>query len=130
MTYLSESFMFFIVLFNFTGIHHGTCAEIEKALNRELIHLPCRHHIFELVLKGVFEVYWPTSSGPNVQFFSRFKNKWNELDKSKFKAGIDDSLVNDVLSDSKQALLIFIEDNLQVCNHKFNLIKIIRAICY
>lgn len=102
------------VSFFFLGIHHGTCAEIEKALNRELIHLPCRHHIFELVLKGVFEVYWPTSSGPNVQFFSRFKNKWNELNKSNFKAGMDDSMVNDILSNSKKALVNLIEENLHV----------------
>ncbi|XP_074100039.1 uncharacterized protein LOC141528081 [Cotesia typhae] len=28
-----------------TGIHNGTCKAIEKTLGRELIWLPCRHHI-------------------------------------------------------------------------------------
>ncbi|XP_050339954.1 uncharacterized protein LOC126766137 [Bactrocera neohumeralis] len=98
-----------------TGIHQGTCAELEKALNQELIHLPCRRHIFELVLKGVFEVYWPTTSGPNVQSFSRFKNNWDNLNKSNFKVGMDDSTVNEVLSNSKQTLVTLIEENLRVC---------------
>ncbi|XP_074109076.1 uncharacterized protein LOC141533883 [Cotesia typhae] len=57
-----------------TGIHNGTCKEIEKILGRELIWLSCRHHIFEIVLRGAFEVFWPVSSGPNVQMFGRFKN--------------------------------------------------------
>ncbi|XP_074096106.1 uncharacterized protein LOC141525489 [Cotesia typhae] len=48
-----------------TGIHNGTCKEIEKILGRELIWLSCRHHIFEVVLRGAFEVFWPVSSGPN-----------------------------------------------------------------
>ncbi|XP_074113966.1 uncharacterized protein LOC141537025 [Cotesia typhae] len=48
-----------------TGIHNGTCKAIEKTLGRELIWLPCRHHIFEIILRSAFEVYWPVSSGPN-----------------------------------------------------------------
>ncbi|XP_074114868.1 uncharacterized protein LOC141537646 [Cotesia typhae] len=56
------------------GIHHGTCKEIEKALGKELIWLPCRHHIYEIILRSAFEVYWPVSSGPNVPIFGRFKN--------------------------------------------------------
>ncbi|XP_074105300.1 uncharacterized protein LOC141531392 [Cotesia typhae] len=57
-----------------TGIHNGTCKAIEKTLGRELIWLPCRHHIFEIILRSAFEVYWPVSSGPNVPMFGRFKN--------------------------------------------------------
>ncbi|XP_074106837.1 uncharacterized protein LOC141532405 [Cotesia typhae] len=56
-----------------TGIHHGTCKEIEKVLGKELIWLPCRHHIYEIILRSAFEVYWPVSSGPNVPIFGRFK---------------------------------------------------------
>ncbi|XP_074109348.1 uncharacterized protein LOC141534110 [Cotesia typhae] len=40
-----------------TGIHHGTCKEIEKALGKELIWLPYRHHIYEIILRSAFEVY-------------------------------------------------------------------------
>ncbi|GBP71070.1 hypothetical protein EVAR_49408_1 [Eumeta japonica] len=84
-----------------TGIHNGTCVEIEKALGRELIYLPCRHHIYELILKSAFEVYWPTSSGPNVPIFGRFKKKWDEIDKTNYKAGIEDSKVANVVLSKK-----------------------------
>jgi hypothetical protein len=59
-----------------TGKHNGACRNIENILEKELLYLPCRHHIFEVVLKGVFnEVMGPTS-GPDVPLFSRFKNSW------------------------------------------------------
>ncbi|XP_074107200.1 uncharacterized protein LOC141532646 [Cotesia typhae] len=59
-----------------TGIHNGTCKAIEKTLGRELIWLPCRHHIFEIILRSAFEVYWPVSSGPNVPIY---KAHWRLL---------------------------------------------------
>ncbi|KAK0073982.1 hypothetical protein PV325_008930 [Microctonus aethiopoides] len=39
---------------------------------RELVYLPCRHHILEIVLRGVFEYYWSGTSGPKTPIFSRF----------------------------------------------------------
>ncbi|GBP51859.1 Retrovirus-related Pol polyprotein from transposon TNT 1-94 [Eumeta japonica] len=96
-----------------TGIHNGTCVEIEKALGRELIYLPCRHHIYELILKSAFEVYWPTSSGPNVPIFGRFKKKWDEIDKTNYKAGIEDSKVANVVLSKKNEISSFITQCLQ-----------------
>ncbi|XP_044592200.1 ABC transporter G family member 7-like [Cotesia glomerata] len=60
-----------------TGIRNGACVLVEKALNRQLLYLPCRHHIFEIVLRSAFEIYWPASSGPNVPIYQRFKKKWD-----------------------------------------------------
>ncbi|XP_074106832.1 uncharacterized protein LOC141532401 [Cotesia typhae] len=74
-----------------TGIHNGTCKAIEKTLGRELIWLPCRHHIFEIILRSAFEVYWPVSSGPNVPMFGRFKKSWDEINKTNYKSGIEDT---------------------------------------
>lgn len=90
-----------VVSFFTIGICHCGGLELEKLLGRKLVWLPCRHHIMELVIKGVFEVYWPTQSGPNVQFFSRFEDFWKQIDKLKYDAGIDDPAVADVLSDKK-----------------------------
>ncbi|XP_044578869.1 uncharacterized protein LOC123261344 [Cotesia glomerata] len=56
-----------------TGIHRGAGVELENLLGRKLIWLPCRHHVIELLIKGVFEVYWPTQNGPNVSIFGRFE---------------------------------------------------------
>ncbi|XP_074101902.1 uncharacterized protein LOC141529299 [Cotesia typhae] len=76
-----------------TGIRNGACVLVEKALSRKLLYLPCRHHIFEIVLRSAFEVYWPASSGPNVPIYQRFKKKWDEIDQSNFTAGICDKKV-------------------------------------
>ncbi|XP_074105392.1 uncharacterized protein LOC141531455 [Cotesia typhae] len=77
-----------------TGIHNGTCKAIEKTLGRELIWLPCRHHIFEIILRSAFEVYWPVSSGPNVPMFGRFKKSWDEINKTNYKSGIEDTRIH------------------------------------
>ncbi|XP_057330890.1 uncharacterized protein LOC130671178 [Microplitis mediator] len=84
-----------------TGIHSGTCVKIEKALGRDLIYLPCRHHIYELILRNAFEVYWPTSSGPNVPIFGRFKKMWDKIDKTNYKAGIEDPKVANIVLSKK-----------------------------
>lgn len=77
--------------------------------------MPCRHHVIELLIKGVFEVYWPTQNGPNVSIFGRFKNNWNKIDKSKYSAGINDPIVAKVLSEKKDETLDFIESYSLVC---------------
>ncbi|XP_074112741.1 uncharacterized protein LOC141536250 isoform X2 [Cotesia typhae] len=97
-----------------TGVHNGSCVLIEQALKRELIYLPCRHHILELVLRSVFESYWPTSSGPNVPIFTRFKDKWSEIDQQKYVAGISDQGVFGVIGDTKEQILILLTNYSQI----------------
>lgn len=77
--------------------------------------MPCRHHIFEIVLKGVFEVYWPVTSGPNVSIFGRFKTFWNQIDQSNYETGIKDELVNDAVKAERVEILMFINNQLTVC---------------
>ncbi|XP_025270393.1 uncharacterized protein LOC112639732 [Camponotus floridanus] len=97
-----------------TGIHHGTCKEIEKALGKELIWLPCRHHIYEIILRSAFEVYWPVSSGPNIRIFERFKKFWDTVDRTKYKSGVDDTIVANIVTDKKNHLSTFITRYLQL----------------
>ncbi|XP_044590570.1 uncharacterized protein LOC123269107 [Cotesia glomerata] len=82
--------------FYFLGIYYGAGVELEKALGRELIWLPCRQQ-----------------TGPNVPIFNRFKGFWNKIDKSKFKAGIEDTAVDQALSDITDEILGFIGEYLQ-----------------
>ncbi|XP_074114013.1 uncharacterized protein LOC141537081 [Cotesia typhae] len=103
-----------IIYFYYTGIHHGTCKEIEKALGKELIWLPCRHHIYEIILRSAFEVYWPVSSGPNVPIFGRFKKFWDTFDKTKYKSGVEDSIVANIITNEKNNLSSFIKRYLQL----------------
>ncbi|XP_057335392.1 uncharacterized protein LOC130674123 isoform X3 [Microplitis mediator] len=96
------------------GIHNGICEAIEKRLGKDLIWLPCRHHIFEIILKSAFEVYWPVTSGPNVPMLGRFKNAWDQIDKTNYKSGIEDNIVDDFVSHQKHEISSFITQSLQL----------------
>ncbi|XP_044592956.1 uncharacterized protein LOC123270876 [Cotesia glomerata] len=97
-----------------TGVYKGTCVQIEKALGRKLVWLPCRHHVLEIVLRGVFEVFWTTTSGPNVPIFLRFKKGWDDIDQTKYKSGIEDETVASALNEDKMKIINFINDCLQM----------------
>ena len=49
-----------------TGRLNGACTNLEKMFNRSLLYLPCRHHIFELVLRGCFDLLMGATSGPDM----------------------------------------------------------------
>lgn len=70
------------------GRTNGACILLEQKLCRNLIYLPCRHHIYELILRTVFEVKFQQTSGPTVPLFSRFQKAWSKRDTSKYKSGI------------------------------------------
>ncbi|KAG0721992.1 hypothetical protein GWK47_045298 [Chionoecetes opilio] len=52
-----------------TGMVQGACIRIERALEKPLVWLTCRHHILEVVQKGVFEACMAPSSGPKHRPF-------------------------------------------------------------
>ncbi|KAG0728657.1 hypothetical protein GWK47_003670 [Chionoecetes opilio] len=66
-----------------TGMVQGACIRIERALERPLVWLACRHHILEVVLKDVFEACMGPSSGPNIALFKRLQNRWPIVDQSR-----------------------------------------------
>ena len=76
-----------------TGIHKGAAYLLEKKLDRDLLFLPCRHHISELLLKAVFELNFGKSSAPDVLMFDRFARKWNGINTKNFKNGMVDEKV-------------------------------------
>lgn len=107
-------FDFICISFFDLGIHKGTCVLIEKALDRKLVWLPCRQHIMEIILRGVFEVFWKTTSGPNVPIFVRFKNYWDEIDQFNYKSGMEDETIPNTLIGRKVEIVTFINNCLQV----------------
>ncbi|XP_044593839.1 uncharacterized protein LOC123271268 [Cotesia glomerata] len=96
-----------------TGLNNGTCTQLERELNRNLLHLGCRHHIYELVLRSVAETCWPVTSGPNVAIFNRFKNNWENINKEEFETGIEDSEVEIKTRDMKDEILQFISSQIK-----------------
>ncbi|KAG0717466.1 hypothetical protein GWK47_054319 [Chionoecetes opilio] len=65
------------------GMVQGVCIRIERALEKPLVWLACRHHILEVVLKDVFKTCMGPSSGPNIALFKSLQNRWPIVDQSR-----------------------------------------------
>lgn len=63
-----------------TGRLKGACVLLEQKLDRELLLFACRHHVYELVLKCVFEtkIHQITNS-PDIPMFKKFRDSWNTI---------------------------------------------------
>lgn len=91
-----------------TGNIKGACRFLEKFLGRELAYFACRHHVFEIVLRQVFEVKFGKTTGPDVPIFEALKKHWNSLDLQNFKSGIEDVVVcRRIKSDERENVLQF-----------------------
>ncbi|XP_067621941.1 uncharacterized protein [Eurosta solidaginis] len=63
-----------------TGRLNGACVLLEQALERELLLFACRHHVYELVLKSVFQTkIQEDSTSPEIPLFKKFKDNWKNI---------------------------------------------------
>jgi len=69
--------------------------------------VPCRHHIYEIISKCVFEHKLGSTSGPNVPLFQRFQLAWPQLNLNKFKPGVKVIKVSQHLNNSTECILKF-----------------------
>lgn len=76
-----------------TGRFQGACILLEQKIGRDLLYLSCRHHIYEIILRSVFDEKISVSSGPNIPQFKKFQQAWTSINKSNFKPGIEDKQV-------------------------------------
>ena len=98
-----------------TGSHNGTCVRLEKELGVKLLCFACRHHIFELPLRAVFEDQLNVSTkSPDVVIFKKFREQWENIDSTNFASGLDDQLVSNALRDHKDQILKFAREQLEV----------------
>ncbi|GBM45488.1 hypothetical protein AVEN_210221-1 [Araneus ventricosus] len=71
-----------------TGRITGAIRFLELYADREVTYFPCRHHIYELVLRNVFEYELnEVTSSPKVAFFKKIREKWNNLEKENYMDG-------------------------------------------
>lgn len=68
-----------------TGRRSGICLELERALKTDLLNLMCRHHIFEVVLKDVFEAIFGGTTGARITTFDSLKKNWNRIKSNGFR---------------------------------------------
>ncbi|XP_029672394.1 uncharacterized protein LOC115241023 [Formica exsecta] len=96
------------------GIKNGSAVLLESLLMTDILFLPCRHYIFELVLRCVFENNQPETTGPNVPLFKNFQQNWKNIDQSKYKSGIVDKKVrNSVTCDDVDRISTFVKLTLE-----------------
>ncbi|KAK0060633.1 hypothetical protein Bpfe_009821 [Biomphalaria pfeifferi] len=67
------------------------CHLIEERLLKDLLHLPCRHHILEIVVEKAFTAMKiEASSGPDIAIFKRFRDFWQDIDQTNFDTASDE----------------------------------------
>lgn len=83
-----------------TGVHTGAISVIQKAFEKRLLFLACRHHILEIVAAAVFDLFF-TSSGPQIAIFCRFKQQWPFIDQTLY-ASLDKQTTGCILTSDKR----------------------------
>ncbi|KAK3928373.1 FH1/FH2 domain-containing protein 1 [Frankliniella fusca] len=97
-----------------TGYNNGAAGLIEKGLQRELIFLACRHHILELIMKGLFDKMVEISTSPDIGvLFKRLQDKWDSMDHSNFKPATEDTACIAFLADRREDIVAYASENLQ-----------------
>ena len=94
-----------------TGVHNGTCIPIERKLEKDLLHLACRHHIMELLAGAAFAVSM-SPSAPEVLLFKRFQQQWLFIDQGNFSTSADASELTHILDPVKVHIIDFAEGQL------------------
>ena len=87
-----------------TGRVKGACRKLEILFGRDLLYLPCRHHIFELLLRVCFEALLGATSGPEMTLFKRFREYWPNIDTSNYH-----DASGEVADDVRQDILEFLD---------------------
>lgn len=82
-----------------TGPDNGACVLLNELLGRNLINLACRHHVYELLPKSVFEIKFGATSAPEPPIFKRFEKEWSTIKQKQFSHGLEDSIVRRFISD-------------------------------
>ncbi|XP_044020346.1 uncharacterized protein LOC122860551 [Aphidius gifuensis] len=97
-----------------TGCEKGACILLENSLSEQnLLHLACRHHIYELILRSVFENCWSEKTiGPDVKIFKRFQQLWDTIDVSQYETGLQKKSMVQALNGKTEAICDFISDQL------------------
>ena len=82
----------------------GACVILEQILDQDLLYFPCRHHVYELVLRSVFELKMSKSSAPDVPLFKKFQKAWSTINKSNYRSCVEDTYVCEKLQDTNLIL--------------------------
>ncbi|KAK3907392.1 2-succinyl-5-enolpyruvyl-6-hydroxy-3-cyclohexene-1-carboxylate synthase [Frankliniella fusca] len=95
-----------------TGWKNGAAVGIERALGKDLLWLPCRHHVFERVLEDVFHTVMGPSTGPEVGIFRVLQQKWASVDHQKFITYTTFTASKRALTADRDSIIKFCEEQI------------------
>jgi hypothetical protein len=84
--------------------HTDVAVLIEQKMAEDLLHLACRHHIFEVVLGDVFNDLAGPSTEPEILMFKRFQNAWPSIIHDMIADGLSYDESTLVLNDNKETM--------------------------
>lgn len=84
-----------------------------RAKARKRSYLLCHHHIYELILRGVFENKLPqVTTSPDIPLFKKFQKKWNNFNHNEYLTGIENIKCCLALEDVRNEILNFCRNSL------------------
>ncbi|KAK3928606.1 Aconitate hydratase, mitochondrial [Frankliniella fusca] len=95
-----------------TGWKNGAAVGVERALGRDLIWLPCRHHVYERVLEDVYHEVMGPSLGPEVGIFRTLQKKWESIDKTQYITYATYAISRRALQGDREAIIKFCEEHI------------------
>ena len=64
-----------------SGWRCGAAKLLEGLMGKKLFYHACRHHIYELVIKSVYQqTFGSATTGPENVLFKEFKSAWSSID--------------------------------------------------
>ena len=85
----------------------GACTIIEQNLDRNLIWIACRHHVFEVMLSTIFMTAFGSSGGPEVGIFNRFQKQWPAINKEVFTIGNEELYNCDFFLKLREEMVVY-----------------------
>ena len=61
------------------GRNKGAAVLIEASLEQKFLYLPCRHHIYDLIVKEACKLTFDYTIGPSSPIFETFRSNWQSI---------------------------------------------------
>lgn len=96
-----------------SGQYAGAAVILERLFEKCLLPLACRHHLYEIMLRGAYEARFGSTSGPSPTIFDRFDSQWNNIDQSQYESGIQNDYIRRNLQDVNADIIQFCQVELK-----------------
>jgi len=112
-----------------TGRLNGACYLLEQKLNRDIMFLTCRHHIYEIVLHGVFnKIQLTPNKGPDIPLFKRFQKQWKLLNQTQYLPWDSDAIVLKILKDDADRIIQYVQNKIKEAQPRHDYLEFLELV--